>query len=44
MLFVCQGFTAAQAWCKSNPIVNFPDSGDREQQALLAGCEITRLC
>jgi len=44
MPFVCQGFTAAQAWRKSNAIVSFLGNGDREQQTLLAGCEITRLC
>jgi len=44
MPFVCQGFTAAQRWRKSNAIVSFADGGDREQQTLLAGCEIKRLC
>jgi ribosomal 30S subunit maturation factor RimM len=44
MPFVCQGFTAAQRWRKGNAIVSFPGSDDREQQTLLAGCEITRLC
>ena len=44
MPFVCQGFTAAQRSRKSNAIVSFPSGGDREQQTLLAGCEITRLC
>jgi hypothetical protein len=42
-LFV-KGFTPAQWWRKSNAIVSFPGSGDREWQTLLAGCEITRLC
>jgi hypothetical protein len=44
MRLVCQDFTAVQRWRKSNAIVSFPGSGDREQQTLLAGCEITRLC
>jgi hypothetical protein len=44
MPFVCQGFTEAQAWRKSDAIVSFPGNGDREHQTLLTGCEITRLC
>jgi hypothetical protein len=44
MPFVCQDFTPAQWWRKSNAMVSFPGTGDREQQTLLAGCEITRLC